>query len=247
VLVIDDDPEARNIIERLLRKDGVTVATADSGEEGLRLAREIRPAVITLDVVMPEMDGWSVLRALKADAELRDIPVVMLSMVDDKSQSYALGATDYLTKPVDRQQLQDALSRYYASDAPGPVLLVEDDAAARGIAARTLEKLGCETVEAGHGREALDRLAEQKPGLVLLDLMMPVMDGFEFLLEMRANPDWQDVPVIVLTGKDLTGEDRRALSGRVERIVEKGARSNEEAASLVHGLIQERGGSSALG
>jgi CheY-like chemotaxis protein len=238
VLVIDDDPESRDIIERLLRKDGVAVATASGGEEGLRLAREIRPAVITLDVVMPDMDGWAVLRALKADTALREIPVVMLTMVDDKSRSYSLGATDYLTKPVDRQQLQNALSRYYSSDEPGPVLLVEDDVAARGMAARTLEKLGCQTIETGNGREALERLAEQKPGLVLLDLMMPVMDGFEFLLEMRANPDWQDVPVIVLTGKDLTSEDRRALSGRVEQIVEKGAGSNEEVASLVHGLIQ---------
>jgi signal transduction histidine kinase/DNA-binding response OmpR family regulator len=245
VLVIDDDPEARDIIERLLRKDGVAVVTAGGGEEGLRLAREIRPAVITLDVVMPDMDGWSVLRALKADPELREIPVVMLTMIDDKSRSYALGATDYLTKPVDRQRLQDALARYYASDESGPVLLVEDDVAARGMAARTLEKLGCETIEAGNGREALDRLAEVKPGLVLLDLMMPVMDGFEFLLEMRANPDWQDVPVIVLTGKDLTSEDRRALSGRVEQIVEKGAGSNEEVASLVHGLIRKGGSASA--
>jgi len=109
--------------------------------------------------------------------------------------------------------------------------------------ADTLEKLGCRAIETSNGREALDRLAEQKPALVLLDLMMPVMDGFEFLLEMRAEPEWQDIPVIVLTGKDLTLEDRRALSGRVEQIVEKGAASNEHVASLVHGLVQAGEGS----
>jgi len=237
ILVIDDDPEAREIIKRFLEKDGFNVVTALSGEEGLRLAHKLQPAAITLDVMMPDMDGWSVLRALKVDPALRDVPVLMLTMLDDKSKGFALGATDYLTKPVDRDQLHNALARYYIPGEPGSVLLVEDDQATREMMARTLEKAEWQILEAGNGREALDRLAQQKPRLILLDLMMPVMDGFDFLLEMRANADWQDIPVIVLTAKDLTDEDRRMLSGRVEQIIEKGAGSHKQVVNLIHKII----------
>jgi signal transduction histidine kinase/CheY-like chemotaxis protein len=238
VLVIDDDPEARDIVERFLHKDGFEVVAASSGEEGLRLAHKLQPAAITLDVMMPDMDGWSVLRALKADPVLHDVPVVMLTMVDDKSKGYSLGATDYLTKPVDRNQLHNALARYYTPGEPCSVLLVEDDEPTREVMARTLEKSEWQVSEAGNGREALDRLAQKKPQLILLDLMMPVMDGFDFLLEMRANPEWQDIPVIVLTAKDLTDEDRRILSGRVEQIVEKGASSHEQVVNLIHKAVE---------
>jgi CheY-like chemotaxis protein/anti-sigma regulatory factor (Ser/Thr protein kinase) len=234
VLVIDDDPEARDIVERFLRKDGFEVATAGGGEEGLRLAHKLQPAAITLDVMMPEMDGWSVLRALKADPVLRDVPVIMLTIVDDKSKGYSLGATDYLTKPVDRDQLHHALARYHTPGESCSVLLVEDDKATREMMARTLEKSDWQVSEAGNGREALEQMTQVKPQLILLDLMMPVMDGFDFLLEMRANSEWQDIPVIVLTAKDLTDEDRRVLSGRVEQIVEKGACTHEQVVSLIH-------------
>ena len=234
LLVIDDDPEARDIVERFLRKDGFEVVTAGSGEEGLRLAYKLKPAAITLDVLMPDMDGWSVLRALQVDPVLRDIPVVMLSVVDDKSKGYALGATNYLTKPVDRDLLHHTLARYYKSGEPCSVLLVEDDKATREIMARTLEKSDWQVTEAGNGREALDRLAQEKPQLILLDLMMPVMDGFDFMLEMRANSEWEDIPVIVLTAKDLTEEDRRILNGRVKQIVEKGGCAHEQVVSLSH-------------
>ncbi len=237
ILVIDDDPEAQDIVERFLRKDGFEVATAGSGEEGLRLAHKLKPAAITLDVMMPDMDGWSVLRALKADPLLLYVPLVMLTMVDDKSKGYALGATDYLTKPVDREQLHNALSRYYTPGESCSVLLVEDDESTREMMARTLEKSDWTVSEAGNGREALDQLVQQKPRLILLDLMMPVMDGFDFLLEMRANAEWQDIPVIVLTAKDLTDEDRRMLSGRVEQIVEKGACAHDQVVDLIHQII----------
>ena len=243
VLVIDDDPEARDIVERFLRKDGFEVASAGSGVEGLRLAHKLKPAAITLDVMMPDMDGWSVLRALKADPVLEDVPVLMLTMVDDKSKGYSLGATDYLTKPVDREQLHNALSRYCTPGESCSVLLVEDDKSTREVMARTLEKSDWTVSEAGNGREALDRLAQQKPRLILLDLMMPVMDGFDFLLEMRARPEWQDIPVIVLTAKDLTEEDRRLLSGRVEQIVEKGACAHDQVVNLIHRVVDHHAAS----
>jgi len=237
VLVIDDDPEARDIMDRNLRKDGFEVSLAGSGEEGLKLARELQPAVITLDVMMPEMDGWSVLRTLKADRATREIPVVMLTIVDDKSQGFALGATDYLSKPVDRELLKATLARYCTADDSHPILLVEDDEAARETIARSVREIGWDVTQAANGREALDALAAQRPGLILLDLMMPVMDGFEFLLEMRAHKDWRDLPVIVLTAKDLTEEDRRVLSGRVEQIIEKGAQSHEAVLASIHTLL----------
>ena len=237
ILVIDDDTEACDIIRRILEKDGFSVVTAPGGEEGLRLAHKLKPAAITLDVMMPDMDGWSVLRALKADPVLQDVPVLMLTMVDDKSKGYSLGATDYLSKPVDREQLHNALSRYYTPGESCSVLLVEDDKPTREVMARTLEKSDWIVAEAGNGREALDRLSQQKPRLILLDLMMPVMDGFDFLLEVRTKAEWQDIPVIVLTAKDLTDEDRRVLSGRVEQIVEKGARAHDQVVKLIHQIV----------
>ncbi|MDH3886104.1 MAG: response regulator, partial [Desulfobacterales bacterium] len=241
ILVIDDDAEASELIGRFLEKDGFTVVKALSGEEGLRLAHQLHPTAITLDVMMPDMDGWSVLRALKADPVLHQVPVVMLTMVDDKSKGYALGATDYLTKPVDHDRLHNALVRYRTPGESCSVLLVEDDEPTREMMVRTLEKADWAVTEAGNGRDALDQLDRQKPNLILLDLMMPVMDGFDFLIEMRANAEWQDVPVIVLTAKDLTDEDRRILSGRVEQVVEKGACSREHLMGLIRRLVSAGG------
>ena len=237
ILVIDDDPEAREIIERFLLKDGFSVVTAGSGEQGLRLAQECRPVAITLDVMMPGMDGWSVLRVLKADPALRDIPVIMLTMIDDQTRGYSLGAVDYLTKPVDRELLHRTLSRYYCAEAVCPVLLVEDDVETRALMAHTLEKAGWTVSEAGNGREALDMMTTVQPRLILLDLMMPVMDGFGFLAALRARPEWQQLPVIVITAKDLTGDDRDRLAGVVEEVVEKNAYTREQLLEHVRAAV----------
>ena len=228
ILVIDDDPEALEIIQRFLIKDGFSVITADSGEQGLRLAQEHQPAAITLDVMMPGMDGWSFLRVVKADPELRRIPVIMLTMIDDRTRGYSLGAVDYLTKPVDREQLHKALTRYHCADEVCPVLLVEDDIDTRELMANTLKKAGWTVSEAGNGQEALDIMPSIQPRLILLDLMMPVMDGFTFLAAMRAKPEWQHIPVIVITAKDLTAEDRENLTGNVEEVFEKNAYTREQ-------------------
>ncbi|MFC1773542.1 response regulator, partial [Pseudomonadota bacterium] len=191
-------------------------------------AHELQPDAITLDVMMPDMDGWSVLRALKADPVLRNIPVIMLSMIDDRKRGYSLGAVDYLTKPVDREHLHKALSRYYRADESSGVLVVEDDAENRELMARTLEKSGWEVSEAGNGQEALDMLPSLEPRLILLDLMMPVMDGFGFLAALRAKPEWQHIPVIVITAKDLTREDHQRLNGMVDEVIEKNAYTRED-------------------
>jgi len=226
--VIDDDAEACEIIECFLLKDGFNVVIATSGEQGLRLAHEIHPAAITLDVMMPRMDGWAVLRILKADPELHNIPVIMLSMIDDRTRGYSLGAVDYLTKPVDRKLLQKTLSRYYCTDGNCPVLLVEDDVETRRIMAHALEKAGWQVSEASNGQEALEMMPDVQPRLILLDLMMPVMDGFGFLAAMRARPEWEQIPVIVITAKDLSREDRSRLSGCVEEVLEKNAYTRDQ-------------------
>ena len=237
VLVINADPGTRQIIERSLCSDDITVVTAASGEEGLRLAREIQPAAITLEGRMRDMDGWVTLRTLKADPDLRDIPVVMLAMDADNSTGYSLGATDYLTKPVDREQLLATLSGYYTPGETGPVLLVEDDTDTRDVMTRILQKAGKQVLEATNGREALHLLSVNRPTIILLDLMMPVMDGFDFLLEMRTHAEWQDIPVIVLTAKDLTEEDQRILSGRVEQVLEKSVHSREQLLQHIRKVV----------
>jgi signal transduction histidine kinase/DNA-binding response OmpR family regulator len=238
ILVIDNDAEAIEIISRFLEKDGFNVATASSGEQGLRLAHELKPAAITLDVMMPDMDGWSVLRALKADPVLQAIPVIMLTMIDDQTRGYSLGVVDYLTKPVDRELLRKALSHYHSKPDVNSVLLVEDDIDTRAIMARTLEKAGWEVAVAGNGREALDILADLQPRLILLDLMMPVMDGFDFLTAMRTQQQWRQIPVIVLTAKDLTQADEQRLSGMVDQVLAKGTYAREELFEHVRDALE---------
>jgi PAS domain S-box-containing protein len=221
VLVIDDDPAVRTLMGRFLNREGFRVLEAADGETGLRLARESQPDVITLDVIMPGMDGWSVLAALKADPEVGDIPVLMVTIEDDRNLGFALGASEYLTKPVDRSRLVALLHRYRHERTTGPVLLVEDDEAARALLRRALEQEGWSVVEAPNGRIALERIRERRPGLVLLDLMMPEMDGFEFLEALRDRGEAPDLPVIVITAKDLTESDRARLNGAVARILAK--------------------------
>ena len=198
--------------------------TAAGGEAGLRMARELRPVAITLDVMMPEMDGWSVLSALKSDAALRDIPVVMVTMLDDPERGFTLGAADYITKPVDRQHLSQILKKYTCPNPPCPVLMVEDDPATRSMTRKILEKEGWKVTEAEHGREALECMAQERPSLILLDLMMPEMDGFEFVERVRQHPEWRAIPIVVVTAKDLTARERQRLNGYVETILQQGGR-----------------------
>ncbi len=237
VLVIDDDPTACELLSRVLSKEGYRVRTAPDGRAGLELAAAERPDLIVLDVMMPKMDGWAVLTALKADPTLDDVPVVMHTMVDDRNLGYALGASDYLTKPVDRDRLVTVLNKYRNRSVAGPVLVVEDDDDTREAVHRALAHGGWQVAEANNGRVALQRLAEVKPAAVILDLTMPEMDGFEFLDEMRKNADWADVPVIVLTAKELTPEDRARLNGHVEKVLRKGAVGQEDILQEVRRLV----------
>jgi signal transduction histidine kinase/CheY-like chemotaxis protein len=233
VLVIDDDPTQRDLIQRFLSKEGFCVRTAGGGDAGLRLARQLRPAAITLDVMMPGMDGWSVLLALKADPDLRDIPVIMLTMVDDPERGFALGAAEFATKPVDRARLSQILKKYTCPCPPCPVLLVEDDQKTREVTRTILEKEGWKVREAENGRVALESMERERPGLIVLDLMMPEMDGFEFVARVRKKLEWRSIPIVVLTAYDLTAKERRRLNGYVETILRKGGDSRE---ALLHQL-----------
>ena len=221
MLVIDDDPRQRDLMQRFLSKEGFCVRAAAGGEEGLRLARQLRPAAITLDVMMPDMDGWSVLSALKADAELCDIPVIMLTMVDDRKRGFTLGASDYATKPVDRRRLSKILKKYACPNPPCPVLLVEGDPATREVTRAILEKEGWRVSEAKNGRAALECMEQDRPSLILMDLIVTETDGFEFAAQVRKHDEWRSIPIVVLTAHDLSSEERLRLNGFVEKILPK--------------------------
>jgi CheY-like chemotaxis protein len=234
VLIIDDDPAVRDVFGRYLAKEGFNVRQAADGRNGLELARAVRPDAIILDVMMPGMDGWGVLSELKSDPNLQSVPVIMATLLDDKEIGYALGAQEYLTKPVERDRLVAIVRSHMKA---GGVLVVEDDPHTREMFQRTLEKESMQVRVAENGRVALERIGESKPGLVLLDLMMPVMDGFEFLRELRANPDWRDLSVVVLTAKELTAEDRAALQGQVAKVLQKGSCSKEDLLREIRKLL----------
>jgi CheY-like chemotaxis protein len=223
VLVIDDDETARELISEHLTAAGFAVATAAGGLEGLKLARELRPICITLDVMMPDLDGWSVLAALRQDAELAEIPVIMVTIIDEQRRAAALGAAGYLNKPIERARLDRLMARFRRSSAPTRVLMVDDDADQRAHIRGWLDGPQWIVREAANGREALARLRDEQPDLILLDLMMPEMDGFQVVAALQQEPAWRDIPVIVITARDLTAEDRRRLNSGVQSVLVKDA------------------------
>ncbi len=223
VLVIDDDPAAHELAARTLVREGYRVIGAMGGVEGIAKARSARPDIILLDVMMPAMDGWSVLSILKADGELAEIPVVMQTMLADEQKAYTLGANEFLVKPVSRGRLVAALERLAGGGTKQPVLVVDDDPDARELVRRVVERRGGQVIEAADGREALALLERHAPRLILLDLMMPGMDGLQFLEELRRDEAHHKIPVVVLTAMELTESDRRQLDGAVHSILEKGS------------------------
>ncbi|WP_207460569.1 response regulator [Azospirillum sp. SYSU D00513] len=236
ILVIDDERPMRELLARFLLREGFGVSVASDGPSGLTLARQVKPRAILLDVMMPHTDGWSVLSALKADPELSDTPVIMISSSREKGLAMALGAADYLTKPVDWQKLKTVLFDCCGS-ATNTALVVDDDDTTRAIVRMTLEEDGWSVVEAPDGRAALERIAEAPPAVILLDLNMPRMNGYAFLRELRANPDWRAIPVIIVSGGELDPAEREKLSGRVQQIVERDGMEPEALVSELREVI----------
>jgi GAF domain-containing protein/CheY-like chemotaxis protein len=221
VLVIDDDATARELIAEHLKAEGFSVTAAAGGLEGLKLAKDLRPIAITLDVMMPDLDGWSVLAALRQDPELAEIPVIMVTILDEQRRAASLGAAGYLTKPIDRERLRGLMGRFRASARLTRVLLVEDDTDQRERVSGWLEGQQWIVQEAANGREALAHLHTDKPDLILLDLMMPEMDGFAVVAALQKEPNWRDIPVIVITARDLDGKDRERLNSGVQSVLVK--------------------------
>ena len=226
IVVIDDDANVRHLMERFLNREGFTVHTAADGASGVALVRQYKPMAVTSDIMMPGMDGWSVLSAIKSDPETADIPVIMLTMGDTQELGFALGAFDFLSKPLDRNQLLKALERInLPASGETEILIVEDDRDTRELLQRTLEREGWKVITATDGVNAIELLASaaRVPDLVLLDLMMPRLDGFGVLDAIRKNPLWVSIPVVILTAKDLTIDERMLLSQSSAAILEKGA------------------------
>jgi CheY-like chemotaxis protein len=240
VLVIDDDATARELISDHLKTEGFSVVTAAGGVEGLKFAKELRPTAITLDVMMPDLDGWSVLAALRQDPELAEIPVIMITIVDDHRRGIALGAAGYLTKPIDRERLHRLIRRFRASARPTRVLLVEDDAVQRERMIGWLERPQWIVREAANGREALNLLQEEKPDVILLDLMMPEMDGFAVVAALQKEAGWRDIPVIVITSLDLDAKDRERLNSGVQSVLVKEKFRPEDLVERIRRLVHSK-------
>jgi adenylate cyclase len=233
VLVIDDDATALDLIADYLRQAGFAVITAAGGREGLKRAKDHHPIAITLDVMMPDIDGWTVLAALRGDPQLADIPVVMATIVDERRQGMTLGAVGYLTKPIDRDKLVEIIRRYGAPSGPTRVLVVEDDATQRERVRNWLEPRQWLVTEAENGRIALERLKDTVPDVIILDLMMPEMDGFQLVAALQQHPQWRRIPVVVVTALDLSAQDRARLNSGVETVLLK---ESFKPSDLIEGL-----------
>jgi len=224
VLVVDDDPAVHDVLAATLGKEGYQITHAKDGIEALHLMRTHPPDVVTLDVMMPKMDGWSVLGIMKSEPQLAHIPVIMLTIVDHRNLGFSLGASEYMTKPIDRNRLIALIEKFAVSRRDGTVLVIDDDPDVRAMVKATIDDVGMKATTVANGQAALDWLASHpQPALVLLDLMMPKMDGFEFLERVRQNPHYVDLPIVVLTAKELTDNERSYLAERTLLVLSKSA------------------------
>ena len=238
VLVIDDDPESLGILTWHLKRGNYQVLTASNGEAGIRLARDAKPGAIILDVLMPRQDGWDVLTELKDDGSTARIPVIMCTIVDNATKGFALGANDYIVKPVSRRRLLNSLKKYCTSGSCS-VLLVEDDLASRELMERQLIMAGWNVNIANNGGEALECLEAKVPEVVLLDLMMPEMDGFDVVEAMKQNEKWKNIPILIMTAKELTDDDYKRLNGSVEGLMEKGRFSLDDLLEHLNRIVNQ--------
>lgn len=224
VLVVDDDPAVHDVLAATLNKEGYRITHAKDGTEALHLMRTHPPDIVTLDVMMPRMDGWSVLGVMKSEPQLAHIPVIMLTIVDHRNLGFSLGASEYMTKPIDRNRLIALIAKFVSSKREGTVLVIDDDPDVRAMVKATIEDVGMQATAVANGQAALDWLASHpQPVLVLLDLMMTEMDGFEFLERVRQNPHYVDLPIVVLTAKELTAHERAYLADRTLLVLSKSA------------------------
>lgn len=237
ILIIDDDPNIHEAIDAEIRPEGFITLHAYDGVEGVKLAKKHKPDLILLDIVMPIMDGWSTLVSLKSEIAIKDIPVIMLSVVKDKDLGYALNASDFLIKPPSKNILLGVINKHLHGLGSGQttIMVVDDDAAMRKLLNRFLTKNGWSVIEAGDGKEALDYLESKSklPSLILLDLNMPIMDGFGVLNAMQKNSIWQKIPVIIITAKDLSTKEKITLTGKVKTLISKSNFSRKDLIEVI--------------
>jgi signal transduction histidine kinase/DNA-binding response OmpR family regulator len=237
VLVIDDNHHDRKFLHRYLSNEGYNVVMAVNGKQGLQMAKEIVPDMITLDVMMPEMDGWETLVALKNDPFLVNIPVVMSSIIEDRHLAQTLGAVDYLAKPVDKERLLKVVDKHIARSARGPILVIEDDPDTLEITCNLLVQAGWSVQAAENSMEAIEIIEKSPPMLILLDLMMPEMDGFEVIKKLRYHPQWQLIPIIVITSVELSTSEYAQLSKQVQNIFQKGKYELQDLLNEVNEVV----------
>ncbi|MDM8545989.1 response regulator [Candidatus Venteria ishoeyi] len=242
VLVINHDPQTCGMLHNYINNLGYQVSIAASSEEGLELAQTIHPSMIVLESGMPDMDAWSILPTLKNNPQLINVPVLMLSMLEKENQGYSLGASGYLLKPVEHEQLAGVLDKYRPRDNDTPLMLVvDDDTMHLDMLERMLSKTGWRVKKAQNGRLALEAIRHEQPDLILSDLMMPEMDGFELIENLRNNPSWKLIPVVVLTAKDLTEDDKCRLSESAATVFRKGSYSHDRLLSEVRSALAAAG------
>jgi CheY-like chemotaxis protein len=243
VLVVDDDPLVHQLLQSELEKEGLRVLRAMDGVEAMSLAHKHTPNAIVLDLILPKLDGWTVLAELKSTPALAHIPVVIISIEEHRAKGISLGACEYLVKPVDAGRLTAIVSRA-VQPGTGDILIVDDDAGARELLSRQLRRIGFSTAEARDGEEALLRMQTNRPALIVLDLVMPRGGGFEVLRQMRA--DKIDIPVVVLSGKTLDDEERKELSAGIAGIVHKSGAGIDSVVAEVRRLLFDPGKSPTL-
>lgn len=239
ILIIDDDQTTQEMISHYLKDQGYEILQAKTGEEGIKLARTSHPGIIILEVALSSgISGWDVIALLKREPETKDIIIIVISIIDDKNKGYALGAIDYLVKPIQRQALLDTINKYKKHTAISKVLLVDDEKADREYLRRILERNNWEVTEAGNGKEAIESLDVEIPDVIILDLIMPVMDGFDFLDYMRSKPErWSTIPIIVVTAKTMHAEDYKRLNGRVFQVIEKSKQTKKNLCAALSDLL----------
>lgn len=240
VLVIDDDPSVRQIMSHFLSQKGFDVQVAANGEDGLEMAINIIPDVIILDVMMPGKDGWSVLKALKKDLSLSNVPVILVTMVENRGLGFSLGAVEYLTKPIDRNRLADVINRCLRHKSHGSVLIVDDDEDMRESMQDILRIDGWDVVAVSSAESAFSSIGSNPPSLILLDMMMPTMNGFEFMGQLRDNPRWRSIPVIVVTGKELSAKELQRLQAMSASVVNKASYEHDALLRKIHNLVEKK-------
>jgi CheY-like chemotaxis protein len=243
ILVVEDNPEAAEILARHLEEGGFRMTVARTGTEALAMARDLLPVAITLDILLPEIDGWEVLTRLKADERTRNIPVVVVSVIDNPALGRALGALDYFVKPVDRTALLSRLGRYHfttkVQQSELRVLVVDDEPANLDLLEALLQPEGFKVLRAAGGKEGIDVARAQRPQLILLDLMMPEVTGFDVVEALRADAITRSIPIMVLTSKELTRADKKALNGCVAAVFHRNSLAGSELVAWLRGFVTE--------